>query len=415
MLLTTLLTFLVTPLAVLAAPPKASLAKHLRDRGSPNFPGGPYPTGQPTSTCYTISGWQGGKGRLTTTTSTRTLPPTTTTVIRTSTVITISTPVVTATTTTTSTSTATSIAIGVTDTFTSTITSTSTASASTTTTTTSTTTTTDTTTSTNTETSTIPAPAGFTPVYDSSGYTSLNSEQRLKRKALDTLQNMPRSSPASSQWRGGQGPPTPQGVKCISIIQPTSTAFTTVTTTSTIRARPTTTTVTSTTISTTTITIVPGPVTTTVSTTTTTTTTSTSTSTETSTETDSTTTTTTTTTTTSFYAACATNNIIGPQVSQNDLYVQGVGFSDPDGVQVNVPAASAYDCCVICITGAVVANCQNTIYDADNGNCNPLGGDTSVCPSGAQGSSGYVLLSTDQYNRYDSNGPCGTLGPDPST
>ncbi|KIY02431.1 uncharacterized protein Z520_02570 [Fonsecaea multimorphosa CBS 102226] len=413
MLLTTLLTFLVSPSAVLAAPPKATHAKHLRDPGFPNWPGGSSSTGQPSSTCYTISGWQGGKGRPTTTTSTQTLRPTTITVIRTSTVITISTPVVTASSTVTSTSTATTTALGVTDTFTSIITSTLTASASTTTTTTITSTSTDTSTSTSTETSTVPAPAGFTPIYDSSGYTSLNGAQRLKREALDTLQNKPRSSPANRQWPGGQGPPTVQEVKCVIVIQPTSTAFTTVTTTSTIRARPTTTTVATTITYITTTTIVPGPVTTTVSTITTTTTTSTSTSTETSTETDSTTTTTTTTSTTSFYAACATNNILGPQVSQNGMYVQGVGNSDPNGIQADVPVGSAYDCCVLCITGTAVANCQNTIYDADTGICNPIGGDTAVCPNGEQGNSGYVLLSTGQYNRYDSNGPCGTLGPDP--
>ena len=120
------------------------------------------------------------------------------------------------------------------------------------------------------------------------------------------------------------------------------------------------------------------------------------------------------TSTTSFYAACASNNILGPQVAQNGEYVQGVGNSDPNGIQATVPATSAYGCCVMCLLGSPIPNCQNTIYDANTGICNPIGGDAAVCPNGAQGPSGYVLLTTSENNRFDSNGPCGTLGADPA-
>lgn len=101
------------------------------------------------------------------------------------------------------------------------------------------------------------------------------------------------------------------------------------------------------------------------------------------------------------------------------MYVQGVGNSDPNGIQQDIhPVASPYDCCVICLTGSTgLDNCQNSIYDADTQICNPIGGDPAVCgPGGTQANSvgSYVILTNSVMNRFDSNGPCGYLDPDPA-
>ncbi|OAP57829.1 hypothetical protein AYL99_08567 [Fonsecaea erecta] len=387
MMLTTLLTLFVASLTVRAAPAPVLPALSV--------------------TCYTVSGFQGERGPLlSTTTSTRRLAPTTVTSTRTSTITLTWTPVITTTSTATSTSTATTTELGISSTFTSTITSTSTLSDSTTITSTVQTTLTDTTTSTATSTLTIAAPAGFTPIIKSSGYTSLNAPQRERREVLDRLFNLVRSPPEGRQFLGG-GTRSAQGIKCVTRVQSTVTVYRTVTTTTTDIGSASTTTSTTTTTVATTSTVIPAVVTSTVSTTSTTIVTTTSTSIALTTNTQTTTETDTTTSTTSVYAACATNNILGPQV-QNGQYVQGATDNDPNGVIAITTAASAYDCCVQCITSDALEYCQNAIFDAD-GTCNMLGGNQAFCANGQQANSGQVVLTTTSLQRFDINGPCGYL------
>lgn len=113
--------------------------------------------------------------------------------------------------------------------------------------------------------------------------------------------------------------------------------------------------------------------------------------------------------TVTWYAACATNNILGPQVSAG-TYVQGLNQADPNFQLVNVEASSPYDCCAKCASGSVLSNCEMTQYYAGSGECYVTGrSDAGWCPNGTQANAGIVHYSDTVQDYYFSNGPCGYL------
>ncbi|KPI40050.1 uncharacterized protein AB675_11418 [Cyphellophora attinorum] len=394
--LTTLAIALFSVSAALAAP---------RDNSDLDTPG------QWKSRCFTTSGYA-KVGKPSTTTSTRTRKPTTITIARTETVTKTTTPTVTTTTTSlkvnTVTKTAPPSAVSSTLTITSTVTALMNTSAVVF------TTVTDLAnlTVTSTTVSTVAAPAGFTPIFDSSGYSSLNdTTKRSLDQSLERSLEVRGNGGGVRKYPGGRGPPKVQGVKCVTVIQSTSTAYKTKTKTITVAAAPKTKTASVKTTMTSTLMIMPSAVTKTVNATVSTTITSTDIYNVTSTVRTVENKTDTATATSLYYAACATNNILGPKAAPDGEYIQGIANSD--GVYALAPAANPYECCVLCMTGSVIANCQNVIFY--DGTCDMVGGNTDVCPNGAQGDSGWVWLTADPPTepaggRYNSNGPCGWVG-----
>lgn len=110
---------------------------------------------------------------------------------------------------------------------------------------------------------------------------------------------------------------------------------------------------------------------------------------------------------TSFYAACATNNLLGPEVagSGSNRYIYAIEPSDDDANLQRTTVSGPYECCVACLTGSVVNNCQFAVSYGTTG-CNLQGNDASFCPNGQQAYAGYLEFTSSQIGVF-SNGPCG--------
>ena len=65
--------------------------------------------------------------------------------------------------------------------------------------------------------------------------------------------------------------------------------------------------------------------------------------------------------TTTLYAACATDNVLGPAI-QDGSYVYVVGRTDTTTDVIEVPLTTAYDCCVVCLLGD---HCQFSQFQPD--------------------------------------------------
>ncbi|KAI1337168.1 hypothetical protein F5Y15DRAFT_391620 [Xylariaceae sp. FL0016] len=215
----------------------------------------------------------------------------------------------------------------------------------------------------------------------------------------------PSSAPASSSAApssGGVSSQYPQSVECTSTTTVQSTVTETVTGPAiTSTTTPPAITVSTTTTETTTTTIVPDDATVTESFTETTTATATSTTTE-------TTTSTTTTTveeptvTATVYEACGANNIIGPQFMDLGMITNVYNNGRPGAtIYDTTTAATAYDCCVKCITGS---DCSGSAFYS--GRCILLHTAGRTCSSQSAASAQYVYSSS-SFGYTLSNGNCG--------
>lgn len=103
------------------------------------------------------------------------------------------------------------------------------------------------------------------------------------------------------------------------------------------------------------------------------------------------------------YAACATSNILGPQI-QTGQYIQDVYYSDRTAQVQQPPATNAYDCCVACLTGT---RCY--ISQFIGGTCFTLGNGAQCNNPGY--TAGYFKKTTgpNAFNSVISNGPCGVV------
>ncbi|KAL8938606.1 MAG: hypothetical protein Q9211_003131 [Gyalolechia sp. 1 TL-2023] len=120
-------------------------------------------------------------------------------------------------------------------------------------------------------------------------------------------------------------------------------------------------------------------------------------------------------TTITSYAACATDNILGPKVDKEDLFLVDLMTDasnppDPGSSGQMVPANSAYDCCVRCLLSS--QNCQYSVFFT-NGGCGHLLNPTGSCP-GQDFQAGKLKLVSEQsvniaYGMAVSNGPCGKV------
>ncbi|KAK9421793.1 hypothetical protein SUNI508_05394 [Seiridium unicorne] len=321
-------------------------------------------------TCRTIHGTVSHKCVPTTETSIHLEPTTLVVTVLTTATSTVTPDIETITSTATNTSTTTVTDSTVTDTFSTTATVVSTSTV--TDTTTETSTEAASVTSTETATSTVPAPAGFTPITDSSGYSDYVS---TKRQALqrDVRLEAGNSTEQSPYAMNDGALLYPDNVICATEIHTEVVQTTTVVvSTATVTAPVETFTASATTTTTSTSTVVPDDVSTTLSFTSTSTEVTTTTSTATSVTT--TTATAIVTATETDYAACATPNVLGPRINDGTYVTLGQAIV---GIQLNTIAyTSAYDCCVACqqSTSCVYAHalpsyeCYMAIA-RDSGNC----------------------------------------------
>lgn len=114
-----------------------------------------------------------------------------------------------------------------------------------------------------------------------------------------------------------------------------------------------------------------------------------------------------------YYAACATNNLLGPEFatpSGSGMYVEQLAAHDPHASYINdVSVDNAYDCCVACFSNEYLDNCQAAQYLGSQ-TCTLVGGDAAYCPNGKQGLAYSITTSTTYSNVVVSNGPCGYVG-----
>ncbi|KAK9774131.1 hypothetical protein SCAR479_09245 [Seiridium cardinale] len=323
-------------------------------------------------TCRTIHGTVSHKCVSTTETSIHLEPATSVVTVLTTATSTVTPDIETITSTATDTSTATVTESTVTDTFSTTSTVVSTSTVTDTTTEISTTEAASVVTSTETATSTVPAPAGFTPITDSSGYSDYVS---TKRQALqrDVRLEAGNSTEQSPYAMNDGALLYPDNVICATEIHTEVVQTTTVVvSTATVTAPVETFTASATTTTTSTSTVVPDDVSTTLSFTSTSTEVTTTTSTATSVTT--TTATAIVTATETDYAACATPNILGPRINDGTYITSGQALI---GIELNTIAyTSAYDCCVACqqLTSCVYAHALPSyacyvVTARDSGNC----------------------------------------------
>ena len=276
-------------------------------------------------------------------------------------------------------------------------------------------------TSTSTSTITQPAPSGYVPITDSTGEQNPSSSSsppppKKARSPVDSRRQpaaergLSRALPLAKAAGKGALPLAgddryPQQVLCTLTVETDYTIHSThYAPTHTVTKPGSTVTTTSTVISTSTL----NP-----SATTTVTSTSTSIVTSSATETDTSTTTTTATvtvsTTTSFYAACATNYLLGPNLSNGQGVFNFVPAND-DYLDVLNAANTAYDCCVACQTSTGV--CYGIFFGG--GSCFLIQNDMPTGPGGVCSPTydfGNIELGTAPGDYTVANGPCGALGP----
>lgn len=114
------------------------------------------------------------------------------------------------------------------------------------------------------------------------------------------------------------------------------------------------------------------------------------------------------TTTVSSYAACATNNILGPTLPNGNIIdnVYNDGVNNPSIFTLQT-TADAYDCCVQCITAS---DCTSSAFS--NGECLLLQNSASTCGDQSSNPGFYVSEAAGQGGETTyvlSNGNCGYL------
>ncbi|KAI4100634.1 MAG: hypothetical protein L6R37_005346 [Teloschistes peruensis] len=246
-------------------------------------------------------------------------------------------------------------------------------------------TTTFTSTTSSTSTLVIPTSQGFVPIYDSSGRTTNPDPPQKRDLAAIERKRSPLISPAGhhphEKRTGGptSAPKYPKSVTCVRYIKVRITVKLIIikpTVTKTAAAASTSTSIVSKTVTSTSIIIPPG-VTSTVTQSTTSTTTSTTTTTASSAVLISSTETVTQVSTTTSYAACATNNLLGPSLDNGKTVFGPYGYPDQASQQILDNSNSAYDCCVRCIT---TSNCYVSSYAVGDNVCsNVIAGPGEVC------------------------------------
>ena len=271
--------------------------------------------------------------------------------------------------------------------------------------------------STVTSTSTIPTPSGFVGVVDSTGEQNAGSGSKKRGRSL-----IDSSRQVAAERRGSPAPigALPQGlhdchpqeVLCTLTAETLFTVqWTRYAPTRTVFKRGPTITASSTSTATSTSTLIPSATTTVTVTTTSITTSST---TETDTSTVLTTDTVFATATTTLYAACATNNILGPSLANGQSIGNFQQYANDYGIAQVSTATTPYDCCVACQTDSA-ANCFGSYFDPDYyGGCLLIEFDGSY--SGTCDSSyayGYLTFNG-PGNFTVSNGPCAHLTPPPA-
>ncbi|KAL8952146.1 MAG: hypothetical protein Q9222_001923 [Ikaeria aurantiellina] len=110
------------------------------------------------------------------------------------------------------------------------------------------------------------------------------------------------------------------------------------------------------------------------------------------------------------YAACASQNILGPQIEGN-RNILGVGANDgsPSRIQDVQPGTNAYDCCVTCVTSS--QNCQYSVFIPTYGLCGRIL-NTDTCPGPSFDAGGLYLVESekgDPSGYVISNGPCASF------
>ena len=112
--------------------------------------------------------------------------------------------------------------------------------------------------------------------------------------------------------------------------------------------------------------------------------------------------------TATFFAACGTNNLLGPTVAANGGTIFNV-FNNGAGVVStfnSTRANSAYDCCVAC---QQFGSCQGSAFGVNNGNCVLLRKQDNSCPAPPNGAAFYREQVGRSGGYIVSNGPCGYL------
>ncbi|KAL9584700.1 MAG: hypothetical protein Q9212_001956 [Teloschistes hypoglaucus] len=253
----------------------------------------------------------------------------------------------------------------------------------------------------------IPTSQGFIPIYDSSGRsTKPNPPQKRDLPAIERKRSPlgPAGHPHEKRTGPTSAPKYPKSVTCVRYIKVRITVKLIIikpTVTTTAAASTSTSTVAKTVTSTSTI--IPPGVTSTVTQSTTSTTTSTTTTTSavliSSTE------TVTQVSTTSSYAACATNNLLGPSLDNGKTVFGPYGYPD-QATQQTFNENSAYDCCVRCIT---TPNCYVSSYAVGDKVCsNVIAGPGEECDPNQIGARIFENGNPPQsYSPTLSNGYCG--------
>ncbi|KAI9838468.1 MAG: hypothetical protein M1837_002460 [Sclerophora amabilis] len=352
-----------------------------------------------TQICSTRMASTSAKGPIPTTTKTKTKLPNIVIIGTTSVPIKTITPAaITRTATITSLETVTATASTISETFSTTETLTDTSTISITLTSVETTTTTSSTTTT--ATTVVPTSAGFRDICSSSGRSNFANQKRaVSHPHAGLARRAPSKSPKGVRLDLQK---YPAAVTCDKYIQVRYTKeIILVKPTSTKTAATPTAVVSTTATVTETSTVVPPNVSTTLSFTTTTTASTTSTITSSSTATS--TASVTETTTTTSYAACATNNVLGPRVD-NGNYLTRSFYNDVDNQVIQVVASSGYECCVACITSTL--NCHYASYG--EGACSLVAGSPRCDPNYADGTF-FEGRSPPGYSLQLSNGNCGSL------
>jgi len=108
------------------------------------------------------------------------------------------------------------------------------------------------------------------------------------------------------------------------------------------------------------------------------------------------------TSTSSVYAACATSNMLGPEINGGDHLYQ---YSPNTGTPTDADVTSAYDCCVACIT---TDNCLFGVFSTTENICEYVVG--ASCPAGNPSEGFFDKTSTaNVYETTYFNGLCGSV------
>ena len=122
------------------------------------------------------------------------------------------------------------------------------------------------------------------------------------------------------------------------------------------------------------------------------------------------------TTTTTSYAACSTENLLGPKL-EHGLIIRTTSFKDWVGTQDMTPVDNQYDCCVSCLLSS--DNCQYStlIYDNDPPMCGRML-NPAICRGQSYTTAEIIDVPDDPTipGQSVSNGPCGrVVAPEPKS